>query len=186
MKNLGTYLLIITLFCFNSLICHGQVDQDQHDVMFTIPEIVLLDIEPNNTSITLTLDQPTDAGAPVTTSTNGTNNTKWLNYSSCISPSTTPRTISVQITNGTIPDGLNLTLQASNVSGIGQGVLGTPSGLITPSNTPQILISGIGGAFTGTGSNNGHQLTYSLSIDNYNLLDANNSATIEITYTITE
>jgi hypothetical protein len=180
------YILLGICLWFNSTLAFAQVDTDQHGIIFTIPEISILDIEPNNTPIILTFDQPNDAGNPVTSTTNGTNNTKWLNYSCSLSPSSTNKIVTVQITGGTVPTGLTLKLQAGNYTGIGQGTLGTPSGQLTLNNSVQTLISGIGASYTGTGINNGHQLTYSLSIDQYNLLDFNASATIEITYTITD
>jgi hypothetical protein len=174
-------------FCFiNLTISQAQVDQDQHDVMFTIPEIALLDIEPTSSTITLTLEAPIAGGAPVTVSTDGTDNSKWLNYSSSVSPSATTRNISAHITSGSVPSGISLKLQASAYTGIGAGVLGTPIGLITLNNSPQNIITGIGGAYTGDGSTNGHQLTFTLSLENYGLLDNDNSTTIEVTFTITD
>lgn len=186
MNNLYFKILIIGFFNCFSVLCYTQVDIDQHDVTFTIPEIALVDIEPDNTTLTLTLDQPADGGAPVIASSGGTNATKWLNYSSCLSPSATNRNVLVQISSGTVPPGIELKLEASNSSGIGQGILGSSTGLLTLNTSAQILISGIGGAFTGDGSSNGHQLTYSILINNYALLDFNNTSTIEVTYTITD
>ena len=164
----------------------AQVDIEQHDVFFTIPEISIMDIEPDNTIIALTFDLPNEAGAPIGVSANSTDNTKWINYSSSISPTSSFKNISAQITSGLVPDGVELNLQAGIYGGSGQGVLGTPVGLITLNNTAQNIITGIGGAFTGDGINNGHQLTFSLSIDDYGLLDYDNSSTIEVTFTITD
>lgn len=167
-------------------VCLAQVNEDVHDVFFTIPEIAIVDVEPNNSTVVLTFEQPNEAGAPVTISTNSTDNSKWLNYSSSLSPSATTRNITAQITSGVVPTGVDLRLQTENYSGIGQGVLGNSIGLITLNNTAQNIITGIGGSYTGDGANNGHQLTFSLSIDQYGLLDYDKSATIEVTFTITD
>ena len=60
------------------------MDVDDHDVQVTIPEIALLDIEPNMAPITLSMDAPDEGGLPLTISSNGTDNSKWLNYTSAI------------------------------------------------------------------------------------------------------
>jgi len=67
----------------------------------------------------------------------------------------------------------------------GNGVLGNPSTTTSTvlSTTPLVLISGIRGAFTGDGAMSGHQLTYSLGIDDYTAIVAN-TQTITVTYTI--
>ncbi len=187
-NRLGSILQILIVFCFAILlagtIC-GQTSDD-HDVIFTIPEIAILDIEPNNASITLDVSPPTEAGDPAIIDAKGTNSSKWLNYTSALSTGATNRSVSVQITNGTIPAGLQMKVQAAAYSGSGAGTHGNASGQITLSTTAQTIISGIGRCYTGDGDSNGHRLTYTLGIADYTNLSSTTGATIEVTYTISE
>lgn len=152
------------------------------NVNFTLSEVAMLDIEPNNSAIALTLNRPTEAGLPAT---NGSSlNSKWINYSSAVSVGET-RSISAQISSGTVPAGTAITIMASGIS-TGAGLRGSSSGTITLSASPQIIISGIGGAFTGTGINNGHSLSYNLLIQNYSLLDNASTNVLSILFTISD
>ena len=54
-----------------------------HPICVTIPEIAILDIEPNNTAINLSLDAATESGAAVASRADAS---KWLNYTSAIAP----------------------------------------------------------------------------------------------------
>ena len=171
--------------CFSSLLIYAQSDMDTHDLDFEIPEISLMDIEPNRSTITLALDAPTEAGSPLTAIADGTDNSKWINYSSSLAPATLAKSITAQITGGTLPGGISLSLQASAYAGSGDGVTGTSAGSITLSGVAQSIITGIGGAYTGNGAGNGHQLTYTLSITDHNALDFDESTTVEVTFTIT-
>jgi hypothetical protein len=87
--------------------------------------------------------------------------------------------------NQLIP-GVNIRIQAAAASGAGGGTLGTSSGLVTLSTTAATIITGIGGAFTGNGPNNGHKLTISLVVNTYANLSAITNIPVVITYTITE
>ncbi|HFA52185.1 MAG TPA: hypothetical protein ENJ95_24470 [Bacteroidetes bacterium] len=178
--------LLILLFLMTAHFAAAQVATDDHDCTLTIPEIALLDIEPNISTFTLSLDAPTEAGEPVTTSASSSNNSKWLNYSSAIAFGAAARSVSVQVTNGMVPGGLNLMISASPNSGSGAGSLGIPVGPVNVSNAAASLITGIGGAYTGDGSGNGHRLTYSLQITDHGQLDFDESVLLEITFTITD
>ena len=170
--------LLILLFLGLSN-CLGQTTGSAA-VGISLPSISLLDIAPNNTGLTFNVTAPTEAGTQATTSTN---NTKWLNFTSAVALGAT-RSIRVQMT-GTLPTGLSLNLATSAYSGSGAGALGTPVSSITLSTTSQTVVSGIGGAFTGDGINNGYNLSYSLTIDNYASLRAQ-SRTVSIIYTIVD
>jgi len=113
------------------------------------------------------------------------NDTKWLNYNITTDSSDPSVSISAEITSGSIADGLQLQLQAGTFSGTGGGSPGVPAGVITLSNIPQVLINRIGTCNSGSGSNVGHQLTYTMSISDYSALQAS-SSTIEILFTITQ
>lgn len=157
----------------------------EHSVGLTVPEIAILDIEPDNSALNLGFSLPSEAGLPVV-ATGNSGNTKWINYTSSISQLVSSRSVEVQISNGTVPPGVELMMEVSAYSGSGAGVLGTGVGIITLSASPQTCISGIGGAYTGNGPNNGHQLTYSLGISNYIELDASQSTVIELIFTMVD
>ena len=177
--------LFLYSLCFFSLSINAQSDTDTHDIDFEIPEISLMDIEPNRNTISLSLDAPTEAGSPLTATSDGIDNSKWINYSSSLAPAALTKNITAQITGGTLPSGISLSLQASAYAGTGAGVTGTSTGTITLSNAAQSIITGIGGAYTGNGSGNGHQLTYTLTITDHDALDFDESTTIEVSFTIT-
>jgi len=151
-------------------------------VSIELYRVTIMDIEPNNNVISLPLKAPVEAGLPAH---GETENATWLNYTCCLESGDADRIITVNIGNGTVPAGLKITVTASAYSGTGSGTFGTPSGTITLSSLAQTLISGIRGAYTGNGINNGHQLTYNLEITNYSQLDFDNSNTIQVVYTIT-
>ena len=133
-------------------------------------------------SINLEFDTPSNAGESLPVLTD---DTKWLNYNISVVPPDPPLSISVQILSGTIFEGLKLTVEASSYLGPGGGSPGTPAGAVTLSSIPQVLIDNIGTCNTGTGANVGHQLKYTLSIDNYSQVKSSFS-TINILYTISQ
>lgn len=150
-------------------------------VTVTLPIVTLLDIEPTG-NIVLNFVAPTEAGLSIVNP--ASNTTKWINYTSAIAPAGVTRKVTASV-NQTIP-GVNIRLQAAAASGTGGGTLGTSSGQVTLTTTAITIISGIGGAFTGNGANNGHQLTITLVPNTYGNLSARTSTPVVITYTITE
>lgn len=153
----------------------------QANVNLTLPVVTLMDIEPAG-NITLNFTAPTEAGNPLANPT--PNTSKWINYTSAIASGGLTRRITAYVNNALIP-GVDIRLQAAVASGAGGGVLGTPSAQITLTRTPITIISGIGGAYTGNGVNNGHRLTISLIPNTYGLI-AQTNTTVTIVYTITE
>ena len=150
-------------------------------VAVTLPVVTLMDIEPTGT-ISLNYTAPTEAGNPVTVPV--ANTTKWINYTSAIAPTGLTRRITASI-NQVLP-GIDIKIQAAAASGSGGGTLGTPSAQVTLTTSAQTIISGIGGAFTGNGTNNGHRLTITLTTNTYANLSAKSNTPVIITYTITE
>jgi hypothetical protein len=141
-----------------------------------------MDIEPGSAAISLIITQPTEAGLPVTASS-ASDNSKWLNYTSC-NISSVSRKIMVQITSGSVPAGTVLDLSTSTYSGSGAGgTFGSPNSTIQLSNTAQNLITGISSCYTGDGSTNGHQLTYSLRIINYANVKTIIASTVVVNFT---
>ena len=189
MKTLAT--LTFALFVFTSAVIAQDSDNDPHDMQLDVPSVAIVDLEAAaGTTIYMGPDAPTEAGQPVDFSTQ-VNTGIWLNYSSVKSSSQFPtRDIEVAITSGPLPNGVDLTVVAGAYSGSGDGTMGNPTGPVTLTSAPQVLINGIGSCYTGDGVNNGHNLTYSLSLSggagSYAALDADNSNTIQITYTISD
>ncbi|KUJ50559.1 hypothetical protein [Chryseobacterium sp. JAH] len=147
----------------------------------TLPVVTLMDIEPAG-NIVLNFTAPTEAGNTLINPVNNT--TKWVNYTSAVAPGGLSRKITASV-NQVIP-GVQIKIQAAAASGAGGGTMGTSSGLVTLSTSPVTIISGIGGAYTGTGASNGHMLTISVSPTTYANLSAVINSPITITYTITE
>ncbi|WP_294285037.1 hypothetical protein [uncultured Chryseobacterium sp.] len=150
-------------------------------VTLTLPVVTLMDVEPAG-SISLNYTAPAEAGNAVTVP--AANTTKWINYTSAITAAGATRRITASI-NQVIP-GTDIRIQAAAASGSGGGSLGNPSAQIVLTTAAQTIISGIGGAFTGNGANNGHRLTISLTNNTYANLAVRTNTPIVITYTITE
>ena len=181
-------LCLLIGFCFLTFCNSGSLfaqDTDDHLVQITIPEVALLDIEPNTLPIILKMGVPSEAGLPMAVAA-GSNNSKWINYTCGIAPSGGDRIVTVQVTSGVFPVGVALTVQASVATSGGGGTKGVPMGLVTLDGTAKTLISGIGSCFTGDGSGSGHQLTYTLDIQDYSLLNFTTGQNLEITYTISD
>ncbi len=155
----------------------------QSTVSFTLPVVTLMDIEPAG-NITLNFIAPTEAGNALTNPTPDTS--KWINYTSAITSGGLTRRITAAVNSNSILSSVNIRLQAAPASGAGGGTLGTSSGQVTLTTTPTTIISGIGGAYTGNGTNNGHRLTISLVPGTYANLLAQANTTVTIVYTITE
>lgn len=168
--------IIYLIFCLMSCTVFSQ-----STIALTLPVVTLLDIEPTGT-FTLNFAAPTEAGQALTAP--AANTTKWINYTSAIASGGLTRRITASI-NQLVP-GISIRVQAAAASGSGGGTLGTSAGQVTLSTTATNIITGIGGAFTGNGANNGHRLTISVAVNTYANLSALTNSPIVITYTITE
>ena len=177
MKHKIFIFLVIALIFAN---CIFSQTQSSHNIYFSIPEIALLDIEPNTSDVILTFDVPIEAGdQPEALS----DNTKWINYTSTVTKSGPLKNITAQIVSTQIP-GFNLGLFVYNYSGRGEGVFGIPVGVIDLTTIAQTIISGIGGCYTNTGASSGHRLEYNASIDNYTVFELPATPNIDILFTI--
>lgn len=174
-----TKLIILTGLCLTCRLTSQTTGN--RTVNVTLPVVTLMDVEPAGT-ISLNYTAPSEAGNTITAP--AANTVKWINYTSAILPAGAARRITASV-NQLIP-GTDLRIQAAAASGSGGGVLGTPSGQIILTTAAQTIISGIGGAFTGNGTNNGHRLTITLVPNTYANLIARTNTPVVITYTITE
>ncbi|AKK72247.1 hypothetical protein OK18_05975 [Chryseobacterium gallinarum] len=167
--------LLLASFIFFGLL------YSQATVTFTLPVVTLMDIEPAG-NISLNFTAPTEAGNALVNPT--PNTSKWINYTSAIAPGGLSRRITAAV--NTVIQGISIRLQAAAASGAGGGILGTPSAQVILTTTPITIINGIGGAYTGNGANNGHQLTISVVPGVYSNLGAQTNTAVTIVYTITE
>jgi hypothetical protein len=188
-SNTGSYasagMLLLLMFLFWG--ASGQVDGTTYlSFNVNIPQITLIDIEPQgNNNISFSVVPPSEAGNRFPES-GVTNNSLWINYTNSRLVNGPSRSVIVQVL-GDIPDGVILQLQASPRSATcGRGAFGTPAGLVTLSNSPQALISGIGGSFTGDGPGCGHQLTFTFKVTNYESLQYIQNRSLQLTYTLAD
>lgn len=177
-------LLILALISFFLSINTTSFAQDgvtaSHSVTFTIPHVAMVDVEGGG-SINLGLSGPTEAGLGLASS--ASNSTLWLNYSSTTNPSSS-NSVMVKL-DAPIP-GLDLNITASTDASAGLGATGTPASTLTLTTTEQNLINNIGTCYTGDGVSKGHNITYNLVANNYNLIKSNTTpGTTTITFTIT-
>ena len=198
MKNTLTYqnyltqmLLMACVFSMSIRVVAQDQNTAVQQISIEIPEVAILDLESSKGStIEFRPEAGREAGMAVDFSKQ-LNSDLWINYSSIVSKQTQPnRGISVQITSGSIPAGLRLSVTASDYTGIGDGEMGRPTQTVALSRQSREVISGIGSAYTGNGVQNGHQLTYQLELGeasgSYEKLDFDASSTVVITYTFTD
>ena len=114
-----------------------------------------------------------------------TDDSQWLNYTTLVHPSDPTISITVEIASGSIPEGLEMQIEASPYMGMSKGKQGTPTGKITVTHIPRVLIDNIGTSYTGSGRNEGHRLTYSFKITDYSKL-LSGTTQVYIQYTITQ
>lgn len=188
LKSLTCILIMTT-----AAVAHGQYPaEDSHNMMIGVPSVAILDIETAGSSQTqLKAKSPSEAGHQLNFSDNNQMPDIWINYSAVKSSSKNPsRDISVSVTNGALPAGVNIKVEASSYSGNGDGDLGTPTGQLQLSPAAQPIISGIGSCYTGDGINNGHSIQYSLDLSSangaYASLSAPNLKPVQVTYTISD
>ena len=163
-------------------------DEAKHDVKVTINAHSLVGISSTN-QIELQPIAPVVAGDGLNFNTEAsTNSSIWLNYSSIVEKES--NSISVSMDGDLLPEGVTIELVAGSDAGKGMGEVGQSSNeSVVLDKKAQILISEIGNCYTGTGEGAGHQLTYSLKMnqtsENYKALTSGSYNTT-IYYTITD
>lgn len=114
-----------------------------------------------------------------------TDDSQWLNYTTLVEHGEPALSITVEVTSGSIPEGMELQIEASPYKGISRGKMGHPTQIITVSDRPQVLIDHIKTCYTGSSWGEGHQLTFSFIITDYAKVKAE-THTIYVQYTITQ
>jgi len=176
---------LVLLLGIYPIMSWAQREADQ-ELAFTLTEQALLDVEPAATAVTLSLSPPDEAGDSPQARAAARDDEKWLNYSCSLAPGASARQILAQVSSGSIPAGMELRLRAGNYTGSGAGQLGVSTGEIILSSTPRSLITGIGGAYTGSGSNQGHQLFYRLLLTDISAISTGADVSVQVTFTITD
>lgn len=164
----------------------SQWEESQINVFLSIPEIALIDIESLSTNDVKFMVVPTGESGENPEIMETSNKTLWINYSSALSNSNSTRSIVAEISQGQLPDGILMFLEASEYSGAGGGQVGHPAEKIDLSNQPRPIITEIGSCYTGDGVNNGHLLTFSLEVSDYSRIHAVDESAFTVLYTITD
>ncbi len=184
-----TLSILASILVFAGVAIAQDSKTDNHQITISIPNIALLDIETavnKNFNMLVTQAQDNEAGNPLDFS--ATNSDLWLNYTSVVSSGKT-RKIQAQITTGSLPSGVSLSVAGATVS-TGFGTRGTGSTQTLKTASTVDLITGIGSCYTGNGSSKGSQLTYSISMANEDNAQWSglytNEYPVTVTYTITD
>ncbi len=163
-----------------TLFAQLEWDKKTLSCTYSLPSVALLDIEPSSdNSLSFSISPATESGESMEVSDD---QTLWLNYSSVLESGT--RYIDAQLDSESLPDGITLMVEASAYEGAGAGDLGVPAGSVTLSTNAQTIVSGIGNSYTGDGEGNGHELTFSIVVNDVASLSATSNAVVTITYTI--
>ncbi|MFT5724532.1 MAG: hypothetical protein ACI9JN_001651 [Bacteroidia bacterium] len=184
------FIFFLSITVISALGVSGQSywSYDDHSLSLKMPEISLVSVMPANYSVNLSLGLPKYAGEKPGKNADSKDNNTWLNYSCGLRPNGSYRKVYVQITSGTVPDGLKVYLRVKNLRKAGVGRYGRRySSRITLSNQPQIVVNRIGGGCTYRGRTFGHQLIYTLKLDDIDDLVVEDTKTyLTITYTISD
>ncbi len=192
MKKLTFILAAFFVFGVSNLVKAQDNDDtdDAHTVTVNVPDFAILDIETVDAKdVTLSFSETgLEAGSKIDF-TSVTNNDTWLNYSALTDKTDdawNERTVNVAWgTDDEIP-GMSLYVKVGAIT-TGTGNKGELESTdpVKISSTSTNVIKGIGSCYTETGSSKGHQLTYSLVVDDYSLIEAGNHA-VTVTYTISD
>jgi len=186
-NNMKKLSLVTVLIFFLAVFANAQ---NSHSIKVGIPSYSLVGLSSTST-ITLEPAAPTTAGDGLDFSASSTSNSDiWLNYSSIMNDNSQSNIVSVSMTGESLPAGVTIELVAAAHAGNGKGHLGSVSSdPIVLGADAQEVVTDIKNCYTGTGNSNGHQLTYTLKMnetsENYSSLTSGEFDVI-ITYTITD
>ncbi len=166
---------------------NNDKDEASHAVVINIKSHALVDVESEKGEaqfINLSPEAPKEAGLGLDFS-KATDNSLWLNYSSIVKQKQA-RTVSVSMKEE-LPKGVELYLAASKDVGEGKGKVGDASAEEQKLSANGVkLVTGIGSCYTGNGYKKGHNLKFSLKMDEdkYGELITEDYK-VEVIYTIT-
>ncbi|WP_347838904.1 hypothetical protein [uncultured Draconibacterium sp.] len=187
MKLLSKIIIvgILVLITLNSFAQNSV----KHNIDIRIPEVALLGLVADNSDVTRILTKSNNVAENSISFADETDvNSVWINYSSVKRAHSSPRRITAFV-QGDIPEGIQLKVSASAASSDGKGELGQPKGSKVLGEQPTEIINNIGSCYTGQGAQHGHNLVYSLAIDETEAkLVALNSekVTFNIVYTLAD
>ena len=167
----------------------GQNNITSHQVDIRIPEIAMLGLVSAETgSESINFLSTKEAGSKLNFSSKSENNSAWLNYSSIVQNNQHKRNVVAYIKEN-VPQGISLIVTAMPAEGEGKGNVGESSGTTLLSKQPTEIISQIGSCYTGKGISQGHNLLYSLQIDesvvDFSLLNSED-LTFTVIYTFSD
>lgn len=176
---------VLFIFLFGTTLCLSA-QNDNETVSFTLSEIALISLQPNDEAVVMNIQIEEEAGLLQITSNQ--DNTKYLNYTAAVAANGSGKAIYVEINSGSLPPGINLSITASGYQGTGGGTFGYPLGeVLLDGSGSEKLIGGIGGSYTGVGAGNGHQLTYKITgTEPENAGQWNGNSSLLITYTLAD
>ena len=155
------------------------------NVRFSVPEIAVVDIEPELNNIAFSVDASSDPGGkPVVQQVSG--EPIWINYSSAIRKNGNKRSITAQISDSDVPDGISFYIDASPATAFGSTNQGISAGKVLISTMPKPIITGIGSCYTGDGVNMGHEIKYSIDISDFTKIETVGDQVFTVLYTITD
>lgn len=170
-------------FLFLAFTAYAQSDNGTftHTLSVAIPSVALVDVEGGNISAAFAVTG-SEAGLPITAPAD--NNSTWLNYSA-IKTGSTLKQVKVKVDK--LLPGVAIKVTAGADAGNGGGKMGTAvNGGVNLTTTAQPLVTDIGSSYTGTGTTNGHNLTYSFTLgaaSTYKDLE-HKAHSVTVTYTI--
>jgi hypothetical protein len=173
MKSLLIGLVILALV---SVGAYAQTTAS-HDVTMNVASITRMGLDAT-TTITLDLDSAAITAAGATTGSDSALDAHYLRYT-VVTTGATPRHVTANISAGTVLGGTSLVINA-NPTGTNEGTGAT----ITMTGVAQTLISGILSCATGVAATSGAPLDYTLNATNVTLLNAGDTSTVTILYTI--
>ena len=189
-------IIIICILCYfllavSFIYAQADTNENNHQLRITIPEIALINVQSSlQTNIKLGNGSVVEAGQAL--KIDESDKSIWINYSSIIGSKSDPsRNVTIQISEGTIPNGINLFVKATKDSGSGGGKMGIPNNKMQVlTSNPLNIISQIGSSYTGVGTSKGHNIEYILKLKkekgSYAKLDFDQSTTLVINYTLSD
>ena len=156
-----------------------------HEVRIGIPEFALLNIEHAGENQQISREVDPAVAVQLIRLSNSREHECWISYSSLVKGGKLERKVVASLT-GSIPEGVSVSVEASDYSGNGKGRTGIPSGKKLLSGNPEEIISGIGNCYTEKGSSNGHLIRLVIEVDPEETFPSQFAGDLMVTYRITE